>query len=344
MSLEQFGLQNPEMLVLFAAIPVLLAIFATVLVARGRRLSAFAGIGAGYVSGSVTVRAFKYLLTLATLAALIVAVAGPQFGLEERIVRREGIDVVFAVDTSQSMAARDATPDRLQAAQAFVARVGEQLAGDRVGLVLFAGDGIKRFPLTPDAGVLGAVLDASGRGFRPAPGSSLRAGLEAALGTFPPELLEGDRPKAIVFLSDGEGPVDEPFPYDRLRELNVTLFTVGIGTELGGEIPTFDPAGNFDGMLRDIDGQLIVSRLDEGRLIGIAANGGGRYWRFSGAGPAPDELVDVLRGMATTEIEREVQLRPENRFQIFAVIALAFLLLEWLLSDTRPMPRPKALV
>ena len=334
----QVTYQRPELLWLLALVPALAGIELATFVARRRALAAFGGRGAGLVSRSAALQLAKALLLLLASTALPVALAGPQLGVTERAVRQQGADLVIALDVSQSMAVRDVPPDRLRAARNAIASLGRQLVGSRIALVLFAGDGVLRYPATSDGAVLGAVLDNSGRGFRLPGGSSLRAGIEAALNAFP-DRRDGERRKALLVVSDGEYPAEELPAGTLLRERGIRVFALGVGTTAGGQIPTYDGDGRQTGVLRGADGQPITSRLYEDTLRRLAEQAGGRYWHYAGEEGALADLVAEIRAMDTSEISRERF--PDDRFQIFTGLAFAALLLEWLLSDRRPMPSPR---
>lgn len=339
LTLEQVSFVRPELLGLLALLPLLAALYVATFVARRRALTAFAGSGARLVSTSALRQVAKALLLLLACSALVIALAGPYLDVREREVRLRGVDLVIALDVSQSMAVRDVAPDRLRAARQAIQELAQQLQGSRVALVLFAAEGVVRYPATTDPDVLAQALDSSGRAFRPAAGSSLRAGVESALGAFPPTARESQRAKAVLVISDGEDLTADPPDLERVRERNVRVFTLSVGTAAGGQIPTYDFAGRFIGMLRGADGQPVVSRMHDDTLRALADRGGGRHWHYEGDASLR-ELVSELRSMGTSELSGEAGTTPNDRYQLFLAAAVAALLLEWLVSDRRTMPRP----
>ena len=342
MSFDQVTYQRGDLLWLLLIVPVLAALQLATVVARRRALAAFGGRGAGLVSRSFVLQQAKALLLLAAAMALPIALAGPQLGLTERAVRQQGADLVIALDVSQSMGVRDVQPDRLRVARDAIESLGRQLVGSRIALVLFAGDGVLRYPATSDGAVLGQVLDNSGRGFRLPGGSSLRAGIDAALSAFP-DRRESQRKEALLVISDGEDPSEDPaVAAAQLRQRGIRVFAFGIGTQEGGQIPTYDADGRRTGVLRGADGQPITSRMHEETLRVLAEQGGGRYWHHTGEASAVWDLITEIRAMDTSEISRERF--PDDRFQIFTALALAALLLDWLISDRRAMPTPRPAV
>lgn len=336
---DQVVFARPELLALLALLPPLVLLQGAALLARRRALRAFGGRGAALVSASPLRQALKAALAVAAVAALAVALAGPLIGVTERAVTQHGADVVVALDVSQSMAARDVAPDRLRAGRNVVDAIGKSLVGGRVGLVLFAGDAVVRYPLTTEPAVLGAALDGSGRGFRLTPGSSLRAGGDAALSLLEPLPPEVRRRRAIIVVTDGEDLSDALPDLAAARQRGITVHAVGVGTAAGAEIPVYDDDGKQVGVLRGPDRQPVVSRLREDRLRALAEQGGGRYWLYAGDETVAREIVRELRSMDTSEISKE--LLPADRFQSFLALALALLILEWLVSERARMPAPR---
>ncbi len=331
--------RRPELLWLVLLAPLLLAAYAAAFVIRRRALVAFGGKGARLVSRSAVRGWVKAFLLAFAVAALAAAVAGPEFGVTERAVTQQGADLVVALDVSQSMAARDVAPDRLTVARNVIDALGKKLVGGRAGLVLFAGDAVLRYPLTTEPAVLGRVLDDSARGFRLVQGSSLRAGVDAALQAFGND--ERRRRRIVLVVSDGEDLLGEAPDLNRLRQRGVRVFALGIGTPAGAQIPTYDEDGKFNGVLRGRDGQPVTTRLDEERLRTIAEKDEGRYWRYDGSEAVIDEIAHLVRTLDTSEISKE--LAPADRYQWFLALALAALLLEWVIGERARMPRPRPL-
>jgi len=334
------GFARPELLFLLAAIPLVAALVALAYRARVRALRSFGGAGA-LVSRSGARWWIKSALALIALASLVIALAGPYVDLRARAARRLGVDIVLAVDVSQSMAARDVEPDRLRAARHFAEELGRQMVGSRVALVLFAGQGTVRYPPTTDPRIIGEVLDNSGRGVRLQQGSSLRSGIESSLGAFPPD-IDPLRKRAIVLISDGEitnSDVPEAGELGGAR-----IFTVGVGTTGGGQIPTYDATnGKFTGYLRDAGGTPIVTRLVEVTLRSLAEKGDGRYFQFIGNDGVIGDLARELRTMEAVEPLDDAGAVPDERSAPLIALAVGALLLEWLISGRRPMPAPRGL-
>ncbi len=337
MIVPALGFARPELLFLLLAFPLIAVQVALAYRARVRALRSFGG-AAALVSRSGARWWVRSVFIVVALASLVIALAGPYVDLRARAARRLGVDIVLAVDVSQSMAARDVEPDRLRAARHFAEELGRQMLGSRVALVLFAGQGTVRYPPTTDPRILGEVLDNSGRGVRLQQGSSLRAGLESSLGAFPPD-LETLRERAIVLVSDGEitnSDVPEAGELSGAR-----IYTVGVGTTAGGQIPTYDANnGKFTGYLLDAGGTPVVSHLVEATLRSMAEKGGGRYFQYRGDDGVIADLARELRTMEAVEPLDDGGAVPDERSTPFIAFAVALLLLEWLITERRPMPTP----
>ncbi len=340
MSLGNLGFARPEMLALLLVAPLLLALVVLAERARDRAAHTFAGTSALSARSRLRLWLRSALLLLA-LVSVVIALAGPYVDLRLRGARRLGVDIVLAIDVSQSMATRDVEPDRLRAARFLAQQLGERMTGSRVSLVLFAGQGTLRYPATTDPRILGEVLDNSGKGVRLQQGSSLAAAMTSALTAFPTDAEPG-RGRAIVVVSDGEITLGSAPDVTALVDQGIRLFTIGVGTPTGGQIPTYDSTdGKFTGYLRGPDGAAIVSKLDETGLRQIAESAGGRYWRFAGNDSVVAELAGQLHGLEAIEPIENAGSVPDERSQLLIAFAVAAVLAERLLSDRRRMPSPR---
>lgn len=333
------GLVRPEMLWLLLIVPLAAVLAWRAARARALALRVFAGPLA-LTSRSPTRSWLKAGLLLLALTAVIVALADPFVDLRTRYARRLGVDIVLAIDVSQSMAARDVPPDRLRAARRFAQVLGEEMVGSRVSLVLFAGESTVRYPATTDPRILGEVLDSSGTGVRLLSGTSLRSGLDAALGAFG-DTADARRRRVVVLVSDGETTLGSAPELSPFTDRGVLLYTVGVGTPEGAEIPTYSATdGAFTGYLAGPDGRSVVSRLDEDALRTLASAAGGSYLRYTGDDGAVRELGTRLRALEAIEEVQDPGSVPDERAQLFLAVAVAALLAARFLDDRRGMPSP----
>ncbi|HKW77529.1 MAG TPA: tetratricopeptide repeat protein, partial [Candidatus Limnocylindria bacterium] len=337
MSPDDLRLIHPELAALaFLAIPIALLYLATN-VARRRALTRFAGRSAGLVSVSTRRQGLRATLMLVTIVALAFAAAGPFADLHEVQVRWHGVDLVIALDVSQSMAVKDASPDRLHAARDAIRTLVGDLPGARVALVLFGASGILRYPATTDPKVVADSLENPGRAFRPTAGSSLRAAIDAAADAFEPD---STLPKTVLVVSDGEDNIGDRPDLMRYRAKNIRLFGLTVGTAAGGLIPVYDSSGKEQGPMLDQTGVPIVSRMHDELLRDYAVATGGNEWHYDGTTASLEPITGSLLGMGSGDLTGATERRPDDKYQLLVLVALAALLAAWVTSEHRPMPWP----
>jgi Ca-activated chloride channel family protein len=279
----------------------------------------------------------RRILLLTALALLVVALARPQFGTRVETVRREGQDIVVAIDVSNSMLAEDIAPNRLEKAKLAVSRLIDRLEGDRIGLVAFAGEAFVQSPLTVDYAAAQLFLNAMDPDLVPVQGTNLGAALAVSLRAFDEEQQQY---RVLIVITDGEdheGEIDEAVA--RAKESGVSIYAVGIGSPSGVPIPDFDAQGRRRGFKRDADGDVVTTKLEETTLRRIADETGGSYSRVTARGNELDELADEIAGTEGRQIEAQQRTQYEERYQLFLGLALALLVVELLVPDRR---RPAA--
>jgi Ca-activated chloride channel homolog len=270
------------------------------------------------------------LTALAGLGLVLLALAAPQLGSRLIEVERKGVDVVVAVDVSQSMAAQDLAPDRMARARHSVRRLLRELSGDRVALVPFAGRAFLQNPLTTDYGMVAMLVDLLRPGLIPVPGTDLGAPIRVALEAFASAGgdADGARDRVLILLSDGEDfEGDWPGALEEARQAGVVIHAVGLASPEGAPVP--DP-GRPGAYKLDSGGSIVLSRLDEETLARVAGAGGGLYLRST---PAGDELlkirerVDELEGRS---LGTRVYGGWRERYQLPLAAGLLLLVLAWL--------------
>jgi Ca-activated chloride channel family protein len=331
---------SPGLLWLLLLVPVLGA--GMFLAARRRRrlLERFAA-GAGHASrflGEVSphVRIAKALLLLLAVAAGVLAAARPQWGTRLETVNRKGLDVVLAVDTSQSMAARDVAPDRLGQARHAAASLVDRLGGDRVALVTFAGQASLACPLTLDQEAVKILLDALDVEIVPVAGTALADALRVGTQAFGPAPPGGAmRGRALVLFTDGEdheGGVEEMAK--SLKTSGIALYAVGCGTQRGAPIPVSSGEGASE-YKKDAENRIVTTRLDESLLEKLALETGGNYFRATPAEMEVEEIAKSVSGMEASEAGTVLKTLYEERYQVPLAVALAALVGEMLIADRK---------
>lgn len=290
-------------------------------------------------SGTSAWRPFlRAAVVAAALAATIVALMDPRWGLRVEEVPRSGLDCFFLVDVSRSMLAEDATPNRLDRAKQFVSDALDRAAGDRVGLIEFAGVPAIRVPLTLNYGAFRSVLrdltpQSAGRG-----GTELSGAIELAMASFP---AESASPRAIVILSDGEDMGEDPVEAARrAREVGITIFTVGLGDVAEGARVPIDRAGQRSWLVHD--GQEVWSRMNPELLAAVADAGGGSFLRLGTAQADFGQVYEQTVGqLERSQLEGGTVQRRTARYAWFAGLALALLVAESLVGDRRGSRRTR---
>jgi Ca-activated chloride channel family protein len=279
-------------------------------------------------------RTLRLWLRLVALALLVVAIAGPRLGFRWQEVRREGIDLVVALDTSRSMLAPDVAPNRLERAKLAVLDLLEKLKGDRIALVAFAGTAFLECPLTLDYGAFELSLKALHAGIIPRGGTALGRAIDTALQSF--DARQG-KFEALVLITDGEdheGDVEEAAR--RAAAAGVKIYTVGIGTAEGELLPGAEAAQGF---FKDRQGRVVKSHLDEQTLQKIAELTGGAYVRGLGPSLGLGEVFDEhIASMERRDVGTRLERRWEPRFQFPLAVALLLLVIEAGLGDARRAP------
>ena len=317
---------NPEMLWGLLALVPLLAITGWLFRRRGILLGRMAENGLWSVMlphYSPRRQRLKNALRVLALAAAILALARPQWGFDLEKVQQRGLSIMVALDTSKSMLAKDIAPNRLQQAKWGIRDLLGELKGDRIGLVAFAGGAFLQCPVTSDYSAFMMMLDDTYAGIIPVGGTDLYEALDTAMESFD-EADESGADKVIILISDGEGHTGDPLALlPKLKEQNIRVFTIGVGTQEGKPILT------DGGYVKDADGNVINSVLNEGILRKIATETDGFYVR-SAPGDFGLETVykQGLAHLQRSEGEERIEKVWNERFQWFLGLSLVFLLME----------------
>ncbi|RKZ28674.1 hypothetical protein DRQ36_10100 [bacterium] len=264
---------------------------------------------------------------------LILAVARPQMGTKLEEVKREGIDLVVAVDVSRSMLAEDVAPNRIAKAKHELKTLIERLRGDRIGIVAFAGDAFLVCPLTTDYGAALMIMDAVDVGVIPEQGTAIARAIEIGREAF---VEKSNRQHVMLILTDGEDHEGDPVAAaEAAREKGIIIYTVGIGSPTGVPVPQYDKYGNKAGLLKDREGNIVTSKLDEMTLQRVALATDGKYYPARPGAAELDEILDAISGMEKSEIESKVFTNFEERYHWALIPALICLLLSSALPERR---------
>ncbi len=274
----------------------------------------------------------KDILLLVSLASMLVALAGPRWGSHYQEVSRKGVDIMLVVDVSKSMLAEDVKPDRIERARREIIDLLHVVQGDRIGLVAFAGTAYVHCPLTLDYAALEMFLDEIRPDLIPVPGTDMGAAIDTAVAAFD-EKSNADR--VIILVTDGEDNEGKGVAAARrAASKGVKIFVFGIGDVSGSPIPA---SGGKGGFVKDKNGNLVLSRLDEKGLKEIATITGGSYVRSV----TGDLDLDILYFEGIKSHTKDTTLKSgkivvhEERFPLFVLAAFFFLFLEGVLDEYR---------
>ncbi len=282
-------------------------------------------------------RIIKWFLIIVALLFLILTAAGPQWGTKLEQITRKGVDVVFALDVSKSMLAEDVKPNRLEVAKEKISELLRSLAGNRVSLILFAGDCYVQCPPTLDAPTLKLFLDVVDTEMIPISGTDFHRMLHGVM-----ELFKKDRKKfkVLVVLSDGENHGEKVREMiSKLRRQGTFIHVIGIGTEQGDPIPLRQKEGSIIEYKKDKEGKVIITRVNESFLQKMALSGGGLYFRATQAGGEVKKIAGAISKMEKDEFSSRIHSLLEDRFQYPLAAFILILILECLITTRRSEKR-----
>ncbi len=269
-------------------------------------------------------------LIIVAILFLILSSVGPQIGTKLKELNRKGVDVIVAIDTSTSMDAIDISPSRLEKAKLEISSLINQLDGDRVGLIVFAGTAHLHCPLTSDYSASRLFLSSINSHIVHTQGTDLASALELALENIP---KDEESFKVILLVSDGEdhqGRIADLV--DEANSRGIIVHTLGMGTLNGGPIPITDINGNRKDFKKDKNGKIITSKLDGSTLSSIASKTGGKYVRVGNESNAILPIISQINDMENRELKSHIFSQYEDRYQIFLLIALILFVAEFFIS------------
>ena len=328
-----FRFANIEMLWLLITIPAFVLAYILYTKRKQRQLTDFGDpelIQQLMPDASKSRTIWKFALSMAALVLLIVAAARPQYGQKEKTIKRQGIEVMVALDISNSMLAEDVAPNRLDRAKQMLSKMIDNMVDDKVGLVIFAGDAFTQLPITCDYVSAKMFLNTISPNLIPTQGTAIGAALQTAIASF--GTSESEIGRAIVLITDGENHEDDAIEVaKKAKEMGIQVLVIGIGKPEGAPIPK---PGTND-YFKDRAGQVVVSRLNEEMCQQIASSGNGIYVRCDNTNTAMRALQQELDRIATSEIETTVFEDYNEQYQSFLLIALLLLLIEFFILSRK---------
>lgn len=274
----------------------------------------------------------KVIVLSLAFACFALALVNPKMGTKLESVKREGLDIVFAVDVSKSMLAEDMAPNRLDKAKQLVTQVINSLASDRVGIIAYAGKAFPQLPITTDYGSAKLFLQSMNTDMLSSQGTAINEAIKLST-TYYDENLDTNR--VLIIISDGEDHTEASLEIaEEASSQGIKIFTVGVGDTKGGPIP-LKQNGVLQGYKKDKNGETVITKLDEETLINIAQAANGFYINGASTQKVVDKIKTELDKLDRSELETKQFADFEDQFQWFLGFGLLFVLIDLLLLDRK---------
>ena len=319
-----------QYLLLILLIPLFFAGYALTMHMRKRRIRRFgdaALVSALMPSASVSKGWVRITLFSIAFFFFVIGLSRPQIGAKLKEHQTKGAEIMIALDVSNSMLAEDYSPNRLDRAKLAISKLVDRLRDDRIGLIVFAGSSFVQLPITTDYVSAKMFLNSISTESVPIQGTAIGDAINTAIRSFS---AQSEKSRVIVVITDGENHEDDPVAAARqAASMGIRVFTVGVGSEEGKPVPL-----NGE-LLKDRNGDIVVSRLDENTLKEVAAAGNGSYVRAGNSEFGLNPIVDEIRKMDDEQFSSIVFEEFDEQYMYFFGIALAFLVIEMLIGDRR---------
>lgn len=329
-----FRFANTYILYFLLVIPVLISIYWLAVYLKNKSLKKFGDMGIiqQLFPDASKLRPFvKFCLAVFALACIILALAQPQFGSKLENVKREGIEIVIALDVSNSMLAEDIKPNRLEASKRAVSKLIEKLKNDKIGLIVFAGDAYTQLPITTDYGAAKMFLNTVNTNFVAKQGTAIGSAIQLAIESFS---KEKNKSKVIIIISDGENHEDDAVKFaTEASQKGIVIHTIGMGLPQGAPIPVSENT-NSD-YKKDNSGGIVVSKLNDIMLQQIASAGNGTYVRANNSKSGLEKISEEINKMSKELIESKTYSDYDDRYQYMAGLALLLLLIDFIIRERR---------
>ncbi len=321
---------HADYLLLLLLVPVFPVVQAVVLKLRALRIRRFgdealvAKLMPSYSKAKAWVRTSLFSLAF---FFFVIALSGPQVGAVLKEHNTKGAEVMIVLDVSNSMLAQDYSPNRLERAKLAISRVVDKFRDDRLGLIVFAGNSFVQLPITADYVSAKMFLNTISTESVPVQGTAIGEAINTAIRSFS---SQSDKSRAIIVITDGENHEDDPVAAARqAAEMGIRVFVIGVGSPEGKMIPV---GGDY---LRDKNGEIVVTRLDETVLNDVASAGKGLYVRAGNSEFGLNPIIQEIRKMDDEQYNSVVFEEYDQVYMYFLSVALFFLVLEMLVGDRK---------
>ncbi len=275
----------------------------------------------------------KFIFLLLGISFLILGLVNPKIGTKLETVKREGVDIVFALDVSKSMLAEDIAPNRLEKAKRLVSEIINQLGSDRIGIIAYAGQAFPQLPITTDYGAAKMFLQSMNTDMLSSQGTAINEAINLATSYYDDEQQTN---RVLFIISDGEDH-SEGTTLDAVEmavDEGIRIFTIGVGNEKGAPIP-IKRNGIVQSLKKDAQGEVVITKLNEEILQEIANEGNGEYINGSNTDAAVEFIKEQLNQIDKTEFEAKQFAEYKDQFQWFLGIGLLFLFLDIFLLERK---------
>ena len=331
-----FRFANINYLYGLLAVPVVVGLYLVYLFWKNKSIKKFGDIDVIkqlYSEYSPTLSLIKYLLLVVAFILIVLAIAQPQLGSKVEKVKRKGIDLIIALDVSNSMLAEDIKPNRLSRAKQAISKLIDKFDDDRLGIIIFAGKAYTQLPITTDYAAANMFLSNISPDLVPTQGTAIGDAIDLAIQSFPKDNIK--RSRALIIITDGENHEDDAIASAKeAANKDIVIHTIGMGSPEGVPIPVKSYGSNVD-YKKDKDGNTVVTKLDEQQLQQIAKTGNGVYVRASNTDVGLNAIFDEIGKMQRKEINATIFSDYEDYFQYFISIALVLIILEIILIERK---------
>jgi len=331
--------ENSLWLWVLIALPVLFLLFLLVQRWRGKAIDRLGDshlISRLMPGFSIKRRWVKFLCYLTSLGLIIFALANPQMGTRLEKVKRQGVDVVIAIDVSRSMLAEDIKPNRLKRSKQFVSKLIESMSNDRVAMIVFAGNAYLQMPLTIDYSAAKLFLNSVNVNTVPTQGTSIGQAINLALESFD---AEEKKYKTLIIITDGENHEEGAIEAAQLaKEEGIVIYTLGVGSDDGGTIPVFQ-RGRKVNTVRNAQGEIVISRLNKDMMSEISDAADGKFFQLTNGRDEIELILNELGTMDKKDFEDRMFTDFEDQFQWPLALALLLLLLGYMINDRKRLDK-----
>ena len=327
-----FRFAHPDFLYLLFLLPVLIAFYVYAIILKKKAIKKYGNpelLAELMPEVSPKRQHLKFWLLFGAIAMVIIVIAGPQFGSKLETVKRQGVEIMVCLDVSNSMLAEDVSPNRLDKAKQMLSKLTDGFSNDKVGLIVFAGDAFTQLPITSDYVSAKMFLSSINPSMVSTQGTAIGAAINLAVRSFTPSETSD---KAIILITDGENHEDDAVKAAAAAaDKGIHVNIVGMGDPKGTPIPI----GGSNNYMKDKEGNVVITKLNEEMCQEIAAAGHGTYVRADNTNSALRALQKEIEKMNKSELDSKVYSEYDERFQTFAWIALILLLVDFMTLDRK---------